>query len=179
MKVRDFELPGLKLIELDVYRDSRGFFVERFNELQFAASALPGVFRQDNHSRSVPGVVRGFHYQYDPPQSKLVGVVRGRIWDVAIDMRKDSPTFGKYAAIELSGDNGLLLWIPFGFAHGFCVIGDEPADVFYKVDNIYRAPGETGVRWNDPDVGVRWPVERPVVSPRDAALPSLKDARRL
>src|SRR5947208_15331150 len=128
MQLTALDAEGLLLIELDIYRDSRGFFVERYNRERFHANGMEFDFVQDNHSRSLPGVLRGLHYQYDPPQGKLVGVVRGRIWDVAVDLRPGSPTFGKHAGVELSDENGLLLWIPPGFAHGFCILGDEPAD---------------------------------------------------
>ncbi|OFZ71679.1 MAG: dTDP-4-dehydrorhamnose 3,5-epimerase [Bdellovibrionales bacterium RIFOXYD1_FULL_44_7] len=175
MNVIDLEIPGLKLIELRIFRDQRGFFSERFNANEVKEYGLPGIFAQDNHSRSVPNVVRGMHLQFDPPQSKLVGVIRGRVWDVAVDLRPSSPTFGKYYGVELTGDNGLLFWIPFGFAHGFCVLGDEPADMYYKIDNVYNPKGETGVSFSDPDIDIKWPLNNPVVSERDRSLPGLKD----
>src|SRR5262245_41452032 len=128
MKVIPLELRGLVLIEQVVHRDERGFFIERFNARKFTELGLPTEFVQENHSRSEPGVLRGLHYQNAPAQSKLVGVTRGRIWDVAVDLRPDSPTFGRHSALELSDDNGRMLWIPAGFAHGFCVLGDESAD---------------------------------------------------
>ena len=173
MKVRDLELKGQKLIELAVYPDSRGFFVEWFLSPKFKELGLFTDFIQDNHSRSLPNVIRGFHYQYDPPQNKLVGVIRGKVWDVAVDLRPSSPTFGKYCAMELSDQNGCLLWIPFGFAHGFCTLGDEPADVFYKVDSIYNPKTSLGIHWNDPDLKIPWPVKNPIVSKADAELPTL------
>src|ERR1700751_308489 len=121
MKFTPLEIPGLILVELKVHGDSRGFFVERFRDDLFGEAGLPTHFAQDNHSRSAPGVLRGLHYQVDPPQGKLVGCVGGRIWDVAVDIRVDSPTFGKSYGVELSDENGRLLWVPSGFAHGFCV----------------------------------------------------------
>lgn len=171
MRVRDLELPGLKLIELDLHRDSRGFFVERYNEKTFLTHGLPTTYLQDNFSWSDPGVIRGLHCQDLPPQGKLVGVVAGKIWDVVVDVRPDSPTFGKWTAIELAADDGRLVWVPAGFAHGFCVLGDQPAGVLYKVDHFYNAQTERGLVWNDPDLKIAWPVARPVVSDRDANLP--------
>lgn len=170
MKVIPLELEGLLLIELAVHRDERGFFVERFNLDRFREHGLPVQFVQDNHSRSLPGVLRGLHYQVDPPQGKLVGVVRGRIWDVAVDIRPTSPTRGRHTALELSDENGRLLWIPPGFAHGFCVLGDEPADVVYKVDAPYNRAGERGIYFADSELAIRWPADTPIVSTRDAAL---------
>src|SRR5665213_3777294 len=128
MKVVPVEIAGLILVELKVLGDARGFFIERFHQERFREVGLAAPFVQDNHSRSAPGVLRGLHYQTRPSQGKLVGVVRGRIWDVAVDIRADSPTFGKSFGVELSDENGYLLWVPRGFAHGFCVIGTEPAD---------------------------------------------------
>jgi dTDP-4-dehydrorhamnose 3,5-epimerase len=167
MKASPLDLPDLMLIELTIRGDARGFFVERFHADRFEELGLPGHFVQDNHSRSAPGVLRGLHYQFNPPQGKLVGATRGRIWDVAVDIRPASPSFGKSAGIELSDQNGRLLWIPPGFAHGFCVLGDEPADVVYKVDAVYNPQGEGGLHWNDPDLAIPWPVARPLVSQRD------------
>lgn len=171
------DLEGLKLIQLKVFGDARGFFVERFHRERFLENGLPGDFVQDNHSRSVPGVVRGLHYQVNPDQGKMVGVVRGRIWDVAVDLRKNSPTFGKYYATELSSENGRLLWVPGGFAHGFCVIGDEPADVLYKVTAPYDPKKEGGIYALDPDLNIPWPVEVPELSGRDKNQPSFQDYR--
>ncbi len=175
MKVKQLEIEGLKLIELDLFKDSRGFFVERFNTEKFKKNGLSTQFVQDNHSCSQPGVLRGLHYQYDPMQLKVVGVTRGKVWDVVVDVRKDSKTFLKHFGIELSAENGRLLWIPAGFAHGFCVLGDEPADVVYKVDTFYNPKGETGLLWNDPSLGIRWPATNPTVSDRDKNLLSVKD----
>ena len=138
MNVIHLELKGLALIELDIYGDQRGFFIERFQLTRFRKHGLPTRFVQDNHSRSAPGVLRGLHYQSNPPQGKLVGVTRGRIWDVAVDIRPDSPTYGRSFWVELSDMNGRLLWIPPGFAHGFCVLGDEPVDLLYKVNTTYN-----------------------------------------
>jgi dTDP-4-dehydrorhamnose 3,5-epimerase len=175
MTVRELPIPGLRLIQLKVHGDARGFFVERFNEEQFRAAGLPVRFVQDNHSRSAPGVIRGLHYQYAPVQGKLVGVTRGRILDVAVDLRSGSPTFGQHFACELSDMNGLVLWIPEGFAHGFCVLGDEPADLNYKVDAPYNPACEGGLRWDDPRLSIPWPVANAVLSARDEKLGSFDD----
>ena len=175
MKVFPGEIEGLKVIELDIWKDSRGFFVERFQKEKFKEQGLPYQFLQDNHSHSAPGVLRGLHFQINPYQGKLVGVIRGRIWDVAVDIRKDSPTFGKHFGIELSGENGRMLWIPDGFAHGFCVSGDEPADVVYKVNQPYLPKNEGGIIWNDTDLNIPWPLQQPLISPKDLKLPPFKD----
>jgi dTDP-4-dehydrorhamnose 3,5-epimerase len=167
MKVTRLGLEGVLLIELDVYQDVRGFFVERFNVERFRVEGLPTQFVQDNHSRSKPGVLRGLHFQHTPPQGKLVGVTRGAIWDVAVDIRVGSPTFGQYAGFELSDTNGRLFWIPPGFAHGFCVLGDQPADVLYKTDALYNARGESELAWNDPELAIPWPATPSIVSDRD------------
>lgn len=177
MEVTRLELKGLVLVKLKVFGDARGFFVERFQADRFRAAGLPDRFVQDNHSRSAPGVIRALHYQTGPAQGKLVGVVRGRVWDVAVDVRPDSPTFGQHYGVELSDANGQLLWIPPGFAHGFCVLGDEPADVLYKVDALYNPAGEGGIRWDDPELAVPWPVANPTVSARDEKLPSFAEYR--
>ena len=175
MKIQPLELPGLKLVQLKIFGDSRGFFVERFNINAFKEAEMPTSFYQDNHSRSQPGVVRGLHYQWEPAQGKLVSVVRGRIWDVAVDIRSDSPSFGKWMGVELSDQSGKMLWIPKGFAHGFCVLGDEPADVIYKVDQLYNPDCEGGLHWADSDLAIDWPLKNPTVSERDRALPGFQD----
>ena len=172
MKVTPLDVEDVLLIELAVHGDARGFFVERFQVERFRAHGLPIQFAQDNHSRSGPRVLRGLHYQHTPPQGKLIGVTRGRIWDVAVDVRPDSPTFGQVASVELSDLNGRLLWIPPGFAHGFCVLGDEPADVLYKTDALYNPHGEGGIAWNDPELAVPWPIDDPIVSDRDRTMQS-------
>lgn len=178
MKVTDLSLPGLKLIELKLHGDPRGFFVERYNEARFREAGLPTQFVQDNHSRSGPRTVRGLHYQTQPHQGKLIGVIRGRIWDVVVDLRPKSPTFGRHEAMELTGENGRLLWVPPGFAHGFCVLGEELADVVYKVDGLYNPSSEGGVLWNDPELAIQWPVKDPILSSRDQGLPSFAQYRQ-
>jgi dTDP-4-dehydrorhamnose 3,5-epimerase len=173
--VTPLRLSGLLLIQVPLWRDERGFFMERFHAADFSELGLPVGFIQDNHSRSRPAVLRGLHYQDDPPQGKLVGVTRGRIWDVAVDIRAGSPTFGQSVALELTDTDGRLFWIPAGFAHGFCVLGNEPADVMYKVDAPYNPKGEKGILWRDPDLAIEWPVENPIVSDRDRGLPRFSE----
>jgi dTDP-4-dehydrorhamnose 3,5-epimerase len=175
MKVSDCTIKGLKIVTLDVLGDARGFFVERFHKKKFEGLGLPTEFEQDNHSRSAPGILRGLHYQHTPAQSKLVGVTRGRVLDIAVDIRPHSPTYGQYEAVELTGENGLLFWIPAGFAHGFCVLGDEPADMLYKVTGTYNAAGEGGIAYNDPDLAIDWPLKDPAISARDKAQQSFAD----
>ncbi len=177
MNVTELELKGLLLVELEVRGDERGFFVERFKRAPFVEHGLAADFVQDNHSRSAPGVVRGLHYQFRPKQGKLMGVTRGRIWDVAVDIRPDSPTFGRSVGLELSDMNGRLLWLPAGFAHGFCVLGDQPADVLYKVDAYYNPAGEAGICWADPELAFDWPAGDHILSQRDQNLPSFADYR--
>lgn len=172
MKFANLGLQGMVLIELTARRDDRGFFFERFQVPAFRNAGLPTQFVQDNHSRSLPRVLRGLHYQHTPAQGKLVGVIRGRIWDVSVDIRPDSPTFGQHLGIELSDVNGRLLWIPAGFAHGFCVLGEEPADVLYKADALYNPAGEGGIFWADPELAIPWPIQEPSLSERDRRQPS-------
>ncbi len=174
MNIANTLIADLKIVQLDIYQDSRGFFVERFNKKTFAKLGLPTEYFQDNFSYSLPSVIRGLHYQQNPSQAKLVGCSRGRIWDVVVDIRKNSATFGQHFAIELNGENGKMLYIPAGFAHGFCVLGNEPADVMYKVDNQYSKEGDGGIAYNDPDLNIKWPIKDPIVSTKDQALPSFK-----
>lgn len=180
MKVRSLEIPELLLVELPVFRDDRGTFLERYHVDKFRAAGLPTNFVQDNHSKSAPGVLRGLHYQGVPaPQGKLVGVTNGHILDVAVDVRPGSPTFGKYCAAELSSENNCLLWIPAGFAHGFCVLGDQVADVVYKCTSVYTPAAEGGIRWDDPTININWPLKNPLLSPRDEKMPFLDQAKNL
>ncbi|MBL7672265.1 MAG: dTDP-4-dehydrorhamnose 3,5-epimerase [Bdellovibrionaceae bacterium] len=178
MEIQKFAISGLLKIKLKKFSDNRGFFTERFNEKAFLEAGLPSQFVQDNFSRSAPGVLRGVHYQWDEPQSKLVTCLRGRIYDVAVDVRKDSPTFGQHVSVELDGDDPSWFWIPAGFAHGFCVLGDQSADVMYKVNVIYNPKGEAGIMWNDPDFQISWPLKDPVLSPKDLQLGSFQDYRQ-
>lgn len=167
MKIYDLSIEGLKLVELNLFGDNRGFFVERFNQEKFAENGLPTDFVQLNHSRSSPKVLRGMHYQTNPAQGKLVGVANGAILDVAVDIRPDSKTYGKYEMVELSDMNGKLLWIPAGFAHGFCVLGDKTADVLYNVNAFYNPQSDSGISWDDPEIGIKWPIDDPIISDRD------------
>lgn len=161
-----------------VFGDDRGFFFEAFNQRTFAeATGFDGEFVQDNHSRSVKRVLRGLHYQVPPhPQGKLVRVTSGAIFDVAVDIRRDSPTFGRWAGVELSADNKTQLWVPAGFAHGFCVLSDT-ADVVYKTTDFYDPECDRAIRFDDPDIGVEWPVDGPpIISGKDSKAPFLRDA---
>jgi len=167
MQVTECNIKGLKIIQLDVIKDSRGFFMERFHLQQFADAGLPTHFVQDNHSRSAPGVLRGLHYQHEPAQGKLVGVTSGCVLDIAVDIRPDSKTYGQHHAIEISADKGILFWIPEGFAHGFCVLGEQPVDMLYKLSAPYHAAGEGGIAYDDPELAICWPIENPVISERD------------
>ncbi|MBD94353.1 MAG: dTDP-4-dehydrorhamnose 3,5-epimerase [Acidobacteria bacterium] len=177
MKTTPLPLDGVLLIELDLHGDERGFFIERFNVDRFRANGLPCEFVQDNHSRSRPGVIRGLHFQHTPAQGKLVGVTRGRVWDVVVDIRPNSTTFGQSYGTELTDMNGKLLWVPPGFAHGFCVLGDTPADMLYKVDAAYNQKGEAGILWNDPALDIEWPINEPIVSARDQTMPTFAEHR--
>ncbi len=170
------EIPDVVLIEGAAAVDDRGFFREFYRFSAFASAGLRAPFVQDNVTRSTRGVLRGLHYQKAPrAQTKLVGVVRGAVFDVAVDLRRGSPAYGRWVGVELSDQNHRLLYVPEGFAHGFCVLSDL-ADVAYKVTAEYAPELERGVVWNDPDVGIRWPIEVPQLSVRDAGLPRLEDA---
>lgn len=175
MEILSTPFAGLKIVQLKIYHDNRGFFVERFNKKLFQELGLPVDYFQDNHSLSTPNVIRGLHFQNNPSQAKLVGCLRGKILDVAVDIRKDSPTLGKYFSIELSAENGKLLFIPEGFAHGFAVLGNEPADVMYKVDNQFSKEGDGGIRFNDPDLKIDWQIANPIISDKDKNLPLFAD----
>lgn len=173
--ISETPLAGLRRIQLTLYRDERGFFIERFQHHEFQAEGLPTRFAQENHSRSQPGVIRGLHFQHTPPQGKLVGVIRGTVWDVVVDVRPWSLTCGHYHAETLSGENGVMLWVPEGFAHGFCVLGEEPADLVYHTTEYYAPDGESGIRFDDPALSIPWPLENPTVSVRDLALPGWRE----
>jgi len=169
-------LPDVLLVDINAFGDERGFFRELFKASVFQAAGVPARFVQDNLSRSRRGVLRGLHYQMDPSaQGKLVTVLKGRIYDAAVDIRRGSPTYGQWVGVELTDEKPQWLYVPPGFAHGFCVTSDE-ADVLYKTTAEYAPDTERGVLWNDPAVGVRWPVAEPVVSPKDARWPGLRDA---
>lgn len=175
MKVIPTELPGVLILEPKVFGDDRGFFMEMFHEKRYADAGIRGPFVQDNYSRSAKGILRGLHFQEPQAQGKLVQVLAGAVYDVAVDVRRGSPTFGKWVAVELSTDNRRQLWIPPGFAHGFCVLS-ESADFHYKCTALYSPETERGVLWNDPDLGIPWPVSAPLLSGKDAKAPRLKDA---
>ncbi len=167
MKITTFNIAGPKHIELRTFQDERGFFVERFNYKNFGIHGLYQDFLQDNYSRSMPGVLRGLHYQTDPAQSKLVTCCAGKIFDVIVDLRKNSPTWGQSISVELSGSKPSYLWVPAGFAHGFCVLGAEPADVLYKVDTYYNPKTEGCIIWNDLQLKINWPLANPILSEKD------------
>ncbi len=178
MKVIETAIPGVLIFEPDVFGDERGFFLESFNARRFCEAVGSDVrFVQDNHSRSRGGVLRGLHYQIRQPQGKLVRVTAGRVFDVAIDLRKSSATFGRWTGAELSGGNHRQLWIPPGFAHGFMVLSDC-ADFLYKTTDYYAPEHERSVAWNDPAIGIDWPAEvaAPLLSARDRAARPLSHA---
>ena len=177
MKIAQTELAGLIVIDAPAFHDDRGYFMELWNEERYAACGIREVFRQDSFSESRKGVLRGLHAQNPWPQGKLVTCVAGAIWDVAVDLRVDSPTFGRWHAETLSAENHRQLWIPVGFAHGFATLSDV-ARVCYKSTEVYRPDAELSVVWNDPEVGVRWPVESPLLSPRDGRASKLRDLPR-
>lgn len=161
-------IPGLLLIEPRVFGDERGFFTESWNRATFAAAGLKLDFVQDNHSRSQKGVLRGLHFQNPAPQGKLVRVVRGAVWDVAVDLRRSSPTFGQWYGVELSGANHRMLWVPEGFAHGFVTLEDD-TDFLYKCTAPYAPANEHTLAWDDPAVGIAWPLDgiEPALSAKD------------
>ena len=172
MKVERTALPGVLILEPKVFGDARGFFMETWNRSRYAEAGLPGEFVQDNVSYSRHGVLRGLHYQSPRAQGKLVHVLEGEVFDVAVDVRVGSPTFGRWAGATLSAQNRRQLWIPPGFAHGFCVTG-ETALFYYKCTELYAPEHEGSILWNDPAIGIAWPLEHPTLSAKDAATPPL------
>lgn len=172
MKVIETELPGVLIIEPRVFGDRRGFFLESYHEQRYREAGIDVRFVQDNHSRSHRGVLRGLHYQLVQPQGKLVGVVRGEVFDVAVDVRRGSPTFGRWAACVLDDRSHRQLYMPSGFAHGFCVLSKE-ADFVYKCSDFYHPQSERGILWNDPDIGIEWPDLEMTLSDKDARNPRL------
>jgi len=166
------ELDGLLVIAPDVHRDQRGFFLETYHADKYQRAGIPGTFVQDNHSRSARGTLRGLHLQVRRPQAKLIRVIEGVIYDVAVDVRRGSPTFGKWVGIELSAENFKQCYVPAGFAHGFSV-ASEIAQVEYKCTDLYEPAAEIGIAWDDPQLAIRWPIDRPILSDRDRALPRL------
>ena len=175
MKFTETSLPGVILIEPLVRGDERGFFMETYRADKFAESGIADVFVQDNHSRSARGVLRGLHYQEPHPQGKLVRCTRGELFDVAVDIRRGSPSFGQWYGVNLSETNYRMLWVPPGFAHGFCALS-ETADLVYKATEIYRGEHDRAILWNDPEIGIEWPIEEPVLSQKDVNAPRLRDA---
>jgi dTDP-4-dehydrorhamnose 3,5-epimerase len=178
MKVVSTEISEVLIFEPKRFGDHRGFFVETFQTERYASLGLKRPFVQDNLSRSARGVLRGLHLQNPYPQGKLVSVLRGRVVDVAVDVRLGSPTFGRHVAVELSDNNFRQLWIPRGFAHGFAVLS-ESADFFYKCDQLYSPANELVIRWDDPAIGIDWRITKAALSERDAGAPLLKDVAGL
>ncbi|GMR05797.1 MAG: dTDP-4-dehydrorhamnose 3,5-epimerase [Gammaproteobacteria bacterium] len=174
MEVHDTHLKGVRLIVPRVFEDDRGFFLETFNSAIFEENGLPVNFVQDNHSHSSRGVLRGLHYQFPTWQGKLVRVVTGEIFDVAVDIRPESPTFAQWYGVVLSEENKHQLYIPPGYAHGFCVLSDT-VDVTYKCTALYTPAEDAGIRWDDPDIGIDWPISDPSVSEKDRNAPLLKE----
>ena len=176
MNVTTTDLPGVLIIEPRVYGEARGWFTETWSAERYAAHGIESRFVQDNVSYSVPGVLRGLHYQLPNAQGKLVSVLEGEVYDAAVDLRLDSPTFGKWVGVTLSSDNHRQLWVPVGFAHGFFV--RKPSIVTYKVDAPYDPRSERGLLWSDADVGIEWPGSDPLLSDKDLRAPKLKDIPR-
>lgn len=172
--IQTTSLPGVLKVTGNVFRDARGSFAELYQARDYSALGIDTVFLQDNLSRSAKGVLRGLHYQLPDPQGKLVAAIRGTIWDVVVDIRRGSPHFGRWVGVELSDANCVQLYIPPGFAHGFCALSDD-AHVFYKCTELYNAQADRGIRWDDPDLGIEWPVSDPVVSDKDRGLPALQE----
>ncbi|WP_018294770.1 dTDP-4-dehydrorhamnose 3,5-epimerase [Mariprofundus ferrooxydans] len=180
MKVIETALPGVLIIEPKVFGDVRGFFLETFHKQRYEDAGIPGdalEFVQDNHSRSRKGVLRGLHFQLENPQGKLVSAGTGAVFDVAADVNPDSATYGQWVGVELTEENHRQLWIPPGYAHGFCVLSDV-ADFEYKCTALYHPQSDSGVAWNDPLLAIDWPVENPLLSEKDLMLPKLSDAKR-
>lgn len=174
ISIQETEIPGVIIIESDVHTDQRGFFRELYHRENYSAAGIDKEFVQDNHSHSVKGVLRGLHYQLKNPQGKLVTVLSGEIFDVAVDIRAGSPDFGKWTGLRLSHENKRQLYIPEGFAHGFCVLSDT-ADVFYKCTALYATGDEYGLIWSDEALNIDWPVSQPIVSDKDNAYSNLKN----
>jgi dTDP-4-dehydrorhamnose 3,5-epimerase len=177
MQVTATAIPDVKLIEPKVFGDDRGFFLESWNARAFADAGIDATFVQDNHSRSAKGVLRGLHYQMNPAQGKLVRVVAGAVFDVAVDMRRSSPTFGQWVGETLSAENKRMLWVPAGFAHGFVALADG-TELLYKCTEFYTPAAEHSLAWDDPSVGIAWPLDgaAPLVSAKDAVGTAFADA---
>lgn len=166
MRVVPSALPGVLIVEPDVHQDGRGFFLETYHADRYRQHGINGPFVQDNHSRSQLGTLRGLHLQPTRPQAKLIRVVEGEVFDVAVDVRRGSPTFGRWVGVRLSADNFRQCYVPHGFAHGFCVLS-EVAQVEYKCSDLYDPASEIGIAWNDPDLAIEWPLREPLLSPKD------------
>ena len=177
INVIETELPGVLILEPKVFGDQRGFFMETYHIEKYKALGVPNDFVQDNVSFSGKGALRGLHYQWPRPQAKLVQALTGEIYDLAVDIRKSSPTFGKSVGVVLSGENKRQLFIPEGFAHGFCVLSDT-ALFSYKCGDLYSPECESGVLWSDPDLGIDWPIREPLLSDKDRVFQKLKDIPR-
>lgn len=175
MEVIETALPGVLLIAPRVFGDARGFFLETFHAGRYGEAGIPGPFLQDNWSHSIRGTLRGMHFQEPHAQGKLVQVVHGAVFDVAADVRRGSPTFGRWVGYELSAENKRQMWVPPGFAHGF-VVTSEVCDFLYKCTTAYRPEAERAVAWNDPDLAIDWPITAPILSPKDATAPRLANA---
>jgi dTDP-4-dehydrorhamnose 3,5-epimerase len=178
VKPRPTQIPDVLILEPTVHRDDRGFFLESWREEWLESRGVIARFVQDNHSYSTRGTLRGLHYQLETPQGKLVQVISGEVYDVAVDIRRSSPTFGRWVSVRLSADDHRQLWIPPGFAHGFYVVSDS-ADVLYKCTEYYDPPQDRSLKWDDPDIGIDWPLISgcpPLLSKKDASAPRLRDA---
>lgn len=174
VKARRLAISDVVLLEHEVFEDDRGFFMEVYRQDQFRELGLPELFPQANHSRSVRNVVRGLHFQWDPPMGKLMRVTEGAAFVVAVDIRPDSPTLGRWVGETISAANRLQMWAPAGFARGFCALSDF-VGVQYMCTGVYNAAGESGIVWNDPEIGIKWPVAKPLLSDKDAGAQSLRD----
>lgn len=178
MRFVETALPGVLVVEPTVHQDHRGFFLETYHREKYARGGIEGPFVQDNHSRSARGILRGLHAQGRRPQGKLVRCVEGAIFDVAVDIRRGSPTFARWVGVELTAASFRQLWVPPGFAHGFSVLS-EAAQVEYKVTELYDAADELAIAWDDPEIGIEWPLAEPVLSEKDRAAPRLSEIERL
>jgi dTDP-4-dehydrorhamnose 3,5-epimerase len=176
MRFRETEIDGVILVEPDVYADDRGFFLETYHEAKYREGGIPESFVQDNHSRSVRGTLRGLHAQHPRAQGKLVRVIEGEIFDVAVDARRGSPSYGRHAGVVLSAENFRQLYVPPGLLHGFCVTS-ELAQVEYKCSEVYYKEDELSVRWNDPEIGIEWPITDPLLSEKDRKAPLLAEVQ--
>lgn len=173
-KISQTKIPEVLVVKPEVFGDSRGFFLETYHYKKYSENGLKKTFVQDNHSRSSRGILRGLHYQLNTPQAKLVYAATGEILDVAVDIRKGSPAFGKWVGIILSEENRFQLYVPEGFAHGFCVLS-ETADVIYKCSELYSPEDDRGINWSDENININWPTKDPLLSNKDKNLPMLKD----